>query len=190
MTPLLFLQDVLNHHGKTDWPLSLILPATNYQDYLSRAKTDTSCIRYVTILAPYTLPPPPPPSAAAADPANVEQLIYAATQEGVPTAFLQWHQGATGRGAQIALLYLVTSYVPRRGLSKSPWDDLYFASKGDIICGFIPCANWKTASFHQIGATVHVPTILEIDTGLYQDPDADLLGNFTVDDADVEPLCV
>ena len=167
-------------------PPILVPPASNYQDFLSHADTYTFRSHYAAVLAPYTIGP----AAAAAAPDDVVRLIYAAEQEGVPTALLQWHQGATGRGTQIALLYLVTSYVPRRGLSKSPWDDLSFASKGDIICGFIPCANWKTASFHQIGATVHVPTILEIDTGLYQDPDADLLGNFTVDDADVEPLCV
>ena len=42
------------------------------------------------------------------------------------------------------------------GLLESLWYYLYFALKGDITCGAIYCANWKTARPHQIGATVHV----------------------------------
>ena len=76
------------------------------------------------------------------------------------------------------------------GLLESPWDDVSFASKGDIACSTIACVNWLTASLHQIGSTVYFPTDLAIDTTLVADLDANLLGPFTSNDVNVEPLCI
>ena len=165
---------------------SFVLLATTYRDYFSRAKTDTFSGRYATVLAPYSINP----TATAATPADVARLIYSAAQEGVPTAFLHWRKRMMGRGAQIALLHLVSSYVPRMGMPASPWENLYFALKGDISCGACACANWQTASLNQIRATVHVCVDLAIDAELAADPDIDLLGPFTSTDVDVEPLRV
>ena len=79
----------------------------------------------------------PTASNTAASPANVKRLIYALAQEGVPTNFLQWHQGTSVRGAQIMLLHSVSSYIPRMGLPASPWDNLSFALKGDVTYGAV-----------------------------------------------------
>ena len=117
-------------------------------------------------------------------------MIYAASQEGVPTVFLQWHQGAIGGGAQIILLHSVSNYVPRMGLTESPCDDGSFASKRDIACRNSACINWLPASLHQTGSTVYFPKDLAIDTTMVADPDADLLGPFKSTDANVEPLCI
>ena len=54
----------------------------------------------------------------------------------------------------------------------------------------IVCANWLTASLHQIGATVHVPVTQAIDAALAVNPNLDLLGPYTADNADVEATCV
>ena len=139
---------------------SFVLLVTTYRDYFSRAKTDTFSGRYATVLAPYSINP----TATAATPADVARLIYSAAQEGVPTAFLHWRERVMGEGAQIALLHLVSSYVPRMGMPASPWENLYFALKGDITCGACACANWQTASLNQIRATVHVYVDLAIDS--------------------------
>ena len=126
----------------------------------------------------------------AATPSNVAQMIYAASQEGVPTVFLQSHQGESGRGSHIAILHSVYNYVLRMGLPDPPWDDDSFSSKGEICCGTISCVNWLLASLHQIGSMVYLPTDLAIDTTIAADPDADLLGNFTSMYTNVEPLCI
>ena len=136
-------------------------------------------------MAPYTIDP-----SATAMPDNVARLIYATTQEGVPTAFLQWNQGTRERGAQIALLHLVLNYIPRMGMSASPWDELYFPLKRDVTCGAIAYDNRKTAKLHQIGSIVHFLTDLAIDSELAHDPGMDLLGPFITVNADVEPLRV
>ena len=65
-------------------PQSLVLPATTYRDYFSRAKTDTFSGRYATVLALYAINS----TATAATLADVTRLIYAAAQEVVTTAFL------------------------------------------------------------------------------------------------------
>ena len=75
-------------------------------------------------------------------------------------------------------------------LQLSPWDNGSFASKRDIACGITDCANCPPASLHQIGATVHVPTNLVIDTALAADPETDLLGSLSSTNASVEPLRV
>ena len=77
------------------------------------------------------------------------------------------------------------------GLLESLWDDGSFASKEDIACGTITCANWPPASLYHIGATVHVSTDLTIDSALAADLDINLLGPFYSTDADVTPpLCL
>ena len=84
------------------YPLSLVLPAANYRDYLSLSDTDNFHGRYAAIPTPSAID-----TAAAVNYdalANVARLIYATEQDGVPTAFIWWHKEARGRGAQIDLL--------------------------------------------------------------------------------------
>ena len=81
--------------------------------------------------------------------------------------------GDKGGGvAQIALLHLVSIYVPRMGLPASLWNEISFASKGDVTCGTIACKNWQTASLHQIRSMVHVLVDMAIDAVLALEPDA------------------
>ena len=91
---------------------------------------------------------------------------------------------------QIELPQLVSIYVPRMGLLEFLWGYLSFTSVGGVTCGAVAYVNWKTASLHQIGSTVHVLTDLAIDAALSLEPDEDLLVPFTASDADMEPLCV
>ena len=113
-------------------PLILVPPETIYRDYLSCTETDTFNRRYAAVLAPYSINPTA--AAAATTPVDVARLLYTAALEGAPAAFLQWHQGTRGRGAQIVLLHSVSSYVPRMGLTVSLQDNLFFVLKGDITC--------------------------------------------------------
>ena len=64
------------------------------------------------------------------------------------------------------------------GLSESLWDNCSFTLKGYIACGNVACANWIMARLYHIGAMVHIPTDLVIDTALIVDLDTELLGAF------------
>ena len=96
----------------------------------------------------------------------------------------------SGRGAQIALLHLVSNYVPRVGLPASPRDKLSFVSKRDITYSAIACANRHTLIFHHIRATVHILTDLDMDAELSQDPNVNLLGAFNATNVGMGILCI
>ena len=125
---------------------------------------------------------------AAASPAELAHKIYTAAQEVVPTAFLQWHWSAVGRGMQIVLLHLVSSYTRHMGMLAPTWDDLYFVSNVKVTRGAVVCTNWLTSRLHQIGATVHVLRAQVIDAALASDLKLDLMGPFTMDDADMDAI--
>ena len=76
------------------------------------------------------------------------------------------------------------------GMSTSPWDNLLFASKGEVTCDDVVCANWLTASLHQIGSTVLAPTAQAIYAALDIDNDLDRLGMFDMDNMDVDSICI
>ena len=118
---------------------SLMPPLATYCDYLAKSKTNTFRGHYASVLYPYQI-----------DMANAEAAVgpqefaldtYVAAQGGVPTAFLQWHQSAGGKGTHIVLMHSVSRYVPCMGNPPSPWYNLFFASKGEVTCGIVGCAN-------------------------------------------------
>ena len=64
-------------------------PICTYRAYFSNPETDPFGGDYATVLDLYQVDPLN--SAAAPTPASVTQHIYAASQQGDPTAFLLWH---------------------------------------------------------------------------------------------------
>ena len=64
-------------------------PICTYRAYFSRPETDPFSRDYTALLDPYRVDPIN--TAAAPTPASVAQQIYAASQQGDPTAFLLWH---------------------------------------------------------------------------------------------------
>ena len=108
----------------------------------------------------------------------------------MPTAFLQCHWSVGWRGAQIALLYSISSYVPRMEMHPSPWDDLSFASKVEVTWGSIGCANWLPISLHYIFAAIYVLIAQAVDASLSVDPKMDLLGPFVAYYAGIDSICI
>ena len=80
--------------------------------------------------------------------------IYAAVQEVVSTNFLQWHLCNGGCTGQIYLVHSISTYFPWMGRTGSLWDDLAFASKGDVTCRAVGCSNWLPMILHPIGAAI------------------------------------
>ena len=76
------------------------------------------------------------------------------------------------------------------GMPPSLWEDLYFALKGEVNCGVVVCANWMTASLHQIGVTVHILIAQAIDAALPAKPKLDLLGPFFAEGVDMDSIRV
>ena len=64
-----------------------------------------------------------------------------------------------------------------------PWDYLSFTSKFKVTCGAIGCTTWLTESLHQIGVSIYVLRLKEIDTDLAAKPSSELLGPFTANGA-------
>ena len=58
----------------------------------------------------------------------------------------------------------------------SPWDNISFVSKSEVICGAIGCVNCLTSSLHQIGTTLYVSMLETINTTLVSDPVVKRLG--------------
>ena len=88
-------------------------------------------------------------AAAALTPAIVTQQIYAAIQQGDPTAFLLWH-ATLGLAeywdpGRISLLHTVSHYAIRMGRPPCSWDGKSFANRGDVTFGTAPLAHWDPA---------------------------------------------
>ena len=76
------------------------------------------------------------------------------------------------------------------GIPSFPWDNLPFASKGEVICGTVGCSNWLSTSLHQIGTTLYVPIAQAIYASLAANPKLNLLGSFIKDNAEVDAIRV
>ena len=124
----------------------LIPHLTNYHEYSARAETDTFHGRYAAVLRPYHIKMVNVDSAFG--PQEFSWTMYTTVQEGVPTAFIQWHWGAGDKGAHIALLHYGSKYVPRMGMPPLKLDDLSFTSTVEVTCGATRCVNWLTTSLH------------------------------------------
>ena len=72
-------------------PVTLL---TSYRDYFARADMDTFQGRYNVVLTPYKIDPEN--TTATVGLQEFAWKIYAAAQEDVPTAFIQWHRGSEG----------------------------------------------------------------------------------------------
>ena len=88
-----------------------------YSAYFSKPETDPFSGDYAAVLDPYRVDPLN--AAAAPTPASVTQQIYAASQQGDPTAFLLW-QATPGLAAdrdpgRISLLHTVSHYASWMG---------------------------------------------------------------------------
>ena len=86
------------------------------------------------------------------------------------------------------LLHFISNHVPRVDIFPSPWNNLFFASKGVVTCGANGCGKFPTASLHHIGSAIYLPTVESIDAAFVADPGAKLLGAFTVEDDRVNAI--
>ena len=69
-----------------------------------------------------------------------------------------------------------------------PWDDLSFASKGEVTYGAIRCTNWLNASLYHTGAALYVPTVEVIDAALASELDIYLIGPFSAKDSGINAM--
>ena len=115
-----------------------------YRAYFSRLETDPFSGDYEAVLDPYRVDPINP--AAVLTPSSVSQQVYAASQQGDPTAFLLWH--ATPRLAEdwdpgrVSLLHSINHYASRMERPPCQWDDGTFTNRGDVSYVTAPLANW------------------------------------------------
>ena len=141
-----------------------------YRAYFSHPETDPFSGDYEDVLDPYRVDPMN--ATTALTPASVSQQIYAAIQQGDPTAFLLWHvrpRLAKDRDpVHVSLLHSVSHYSSRMVRPPCQWDDGTFANRSDVSYGTAPLANWDTTYLH-LAPTIHVPSDAAINTSLAGD---------------------
>ena len=162
-------------------------PIRTYREYFSRPETDPFSGNYTTVVDPYCVDPMN--AAAAPTPASVLLHIYAAIQQGDPTAFLLWH--ATPRltvdqdPGRVYLLHSISCYDSQIGRPPCRWDDDTFANRGDVAYGTAPLAQWDSDDLH-LAPAVLVPSAAAIDASVASYNDLKLLGTYGAGDAGVE----
>ena len=169
--------------------LDLAPTICTYRAYFSRPEIDPFSGNYEAVLDPYQVDPMN--AAAALTPASVSQQIYAASQQGDPTAFLLWH--VTSRLAKdwdpgrVSLLHSVSHCASRMGRPPCRWNDETFANRSNVSYGTVPLANWDPTYLH-LAPAVHVPSAAAIDTSLAGDTNLTLLGPYRSGDAGFETI--
>ena len=126
---------------------------------------------------------------AAQTQASVSQQIYAAIQQGEPTAFLLWHArpgiNKDRYLGRVLLLHSVIHYASRMGRPTSQWDNWTFTNRGDVSYGTVTLAVWYSTYLH-LAPAVYVPSAAAIDTSLAGDPNVALLGPYGAGDSGAE----
>ena len=109
-------------------------PIRTYRAYFSRPETDPFSGDYTAVKDPYHVNLMS--TASAPTPASVAQQIYAAIQQGDPTAILLWHAtpGITldWDPGRVSLLHLVSYYASWMGRPPYHWDDETFANRNNV----------------------------------------------------------
>ena len=115
-----------------------------YRAYFSRPKTDLFSGNYEAVLDSYRVDPMN--AAAALTPASMYQQIYAAIQQGDPTAFPLLHAtpglAEDQDPARASLIHSVRHYASRMGRRPCQWDYRAFAYRGNVSYGTAPLDNW------------------------------------------------
>ena len=115
-------------------PPILVPTIGTYRAHFSSPETDSFSGEYEAVLGPYLIDPMN--TGAAQTPASMYQQIYAASQQGSPTAFLLCHASPgiakDSDPGRVSLLHSVSHYASRVGLPASQWDDRTFAIWGNF----------------------------------------------------------
>ena len=171
--------------GQTDFAPTIC----TYRAYFYRPKTDPFSGNYEAVFDPYRVDSMN--AAATLTFASVSQQIYAAIQQGDPTAFFLWHAkpGLTEDQdpGRVSLLHSVSHYASRMGRPPCQWDNGTFTNRVNVAYGTAPLANWDPTYLH-LAPDVHVTIAAAIDTLLAGDPNLTLLGPYRAGDVGIETI--
>ena len=164
-------------------PPVLVPTISRYCVYFPSPETDPFYGEYQAVSEPYLIYPMN--AEAAQTPTSVSQQIYAASQQGDPTAFLLWHAmpglAKDRDSGRVSLLHSIGHYAIWMGRPTSKWDDRTFTNRGDVSYGTAPLLVWDPTYLH-LAPAVYVPSAAAIDTSLSGDPNVTLLGPYGAGD--------
>ena len=140
---------------------------------------------YQGVLASFTIPPggggPAP-----IGPADLCDEFYNSSSAGDPNAFIVLEErdpGIEGHETGLIVCYhRLAKYPSRTHVETTPWDDLGYASLGEVVHGHVQTVAWENTMFHQT-ANIRVPTVANVTAWLGADPDLELLGPYDPADA-------
>lgn len=131
---------------------------------------------YAHLLEPYHLPTAGGDGPA---PADVRSLACGAQATGIPTAFIDVHDG------KLSVYIQLDRIVPQLGRAPSAWLNTNIAQLGDLISNHPVLVELPDAAWNR-GPVVRVGTPTLIDTALAGDAAIQFMGPFNETDADTE----
>jgi hypothetical protein len=149
-------------------------PMMYYRDYFADESNDPFNGQYTQVMAPYAVP-----LANAMTPANVRNLAYSAKDQGLPTAFVLFHES----DSKLHIYLQLDKFSTRMGMAPTQWDDDVFAAKGELNYNHQITVLWRNSYFQQTAA-IRIPSTELINNTYAADPDIIHLGPYEPESAD------
>ena len=147
-----------------------------YRDFYNDPASDVFNRNYTDVLAPYN-------PTTGGTPAEVRTLACHCRSQGVPSAYLLLHT----TDLKLHVYTQLDLFNPRMGLPATPWDDQMFIGKGELFNNQQTLVRWDPDYFRQGNAT-RVPTPMELSNLYAANGAANIVGPFTIADADTEVI--
>ena len=149
-------------------------PLAYYRDYFSDVANDPFNGEYTQVMTPYEVP-----AAHAMTPTNVRNLAYTAKDQGLPTAFILFHEN----DSRIHVYVQLDKFSTRMGMEPTQWDDDVFAAKGELNHNHQITVSWRNDYFNQT-PNLRLPSDELVNSSYAADLNLVLLGPYCADDAD------
>ncbi len=149
-------------------------PLVYYRDYFADAGNDPFSGQYQQVMSPYEVPP-----VNAMTPTNVRNLAYTAKDQGLPTAYILYHES----DSRIHLYLQLDKFSTRMGMAPTQWDDDVFAAKGELNHNHQITVLWRNDYFQQTPG-IRIPSTELINNAYAADNGTIHLGPYNADDAD------
>ena len=149
-------------------------PLAYYRDYFSDVANDPFNGEYTQVMTPYEVP-----AAHAMTPTNVRNLAYTAKDQGLPTAFILFHEN----DSRIHVYVQLDKFSTRMGMEPTQWDDDVFAAKGELNHNHQITVSWRNDYFNQT-PNLRLPSDELVNNSYAADLNLVLLGPYCADDAD------
>jgi hypothetical protein len=148
-------------------------PLVYYWDNFANVGNDPFNGQYQQVMSPYEVP-----SVNAMTPTNVRNLAYTAKDQGLPTAYILYHES----DSRIHVYVQLDKFSTRMGMAPTQWDDDVFAAKGELNDNHQITVLWRNDYFQQTPG-IRMPSNELINNSYAADNDVIHLGPYNANKA-------